>query len=149
MPEFDSEVNRIKNQLDRALTQKVIQVTALLQEELIERTPRDVSWARSNWVPGLVPDEKPAPAGGTREETQGKVGAAKIRAAHGLVQVLTGYLSAEKQGFVWITNNVPYILALNSKHKSKSGFIQKSIDIALARAALGAGGGGSGRAASG
>ena len=109
------------------LTERVVRGIALdLHGNLVEATPVDTGYARANWVPRVG---RPQPrAVGT--PGSGGVGAAQAAANGGVNQVL-GYRLA--QGRVHVTNNVPYIEALNAGHspQAPAGFVQRSIRDAV------------------
>lgn len=90
-------------------------------------TPIDTGWARSNW---LINIGRPAPSPvGSRSSVQPLAPA---------IGPLLGY--RVRNGSVYVTNNVPYIVLLNdgSSRQAPSAFVQRGID----RAVAGASGGG-------
>lgn len=100
----------------------VLDVTA----NLVEDTPRDTSWARTNWLPSIgkaveVPVNSPESV---------SFGAQQV----GLAAVATSYTLSK--GKVFITNNVPYIQRLNDgwSKQAPAGFVQAAILRAVRKA---------------
>lgn len=89
-------------------------------------TPVDTGWARANWVPEIG---KPiTDTAGTREQAErGHITLGNQQA--GLAKVATSY----REGPIFISNNVPYILRLNegSSKQAPKGFIQNAIAKAV------------------
>lgn len=91
---------------------------------LVQTTPRDTSWARSNWVPNI--GQSFGGTSGTREQAEeGNISTAEQQS--GIAEVALAYKLSK--GPVFITNNVPYILALNdgSSVQAPAGFVQIAI----------------------
>ncbi len=85
-------------------------------------TPVDTGHARANWVPSVgAPFAVEVPGISSTEHDAG-------------VAAVLGYKLGD--GPTWITNNVPYILALNDGWSSQqpAGFIERAIDETLAEA---------------
>jgi hypothetical protein len=119
-----SEADKIRAALDKFVGEVVKMVTLEITDDLITATPVDTGWARANWVPSIgSPVSSPS---GTRENVSPALQQA------GLATVAVGYkLSA---GQVFISNNVPYIGALNggSSPQAPAGFVQDSIKSGIA-----------------
>jgi len=101
-------------------TEKHIKILTLeVTANLIEDTPRDTGWARSNWIPSIGQSTETI-AGSPDNITP----AAQQR---GLAEVASTYKLS--RGAVFVTNNVPYILPLNDGHSKQApaGFVQLSI----------------------
>jgi len=91
-------------------------------------TPVDVGWARANWVPSIgAPKILDA---NKRDPTPGDVMARAQLAAQGTNEVLSWRPS---DGAIFVTNNVPYIGALNAGHSPQSprGFVLTAIEKAV------------------
>lgn len=89
-------------------------------------TPVDTGWARANWIPSIgAPRTEPA---GTRK--QAEAGILPGEQQSGLAAMLS-YTAA--RGPAHITNNVPYILALDAGHsrQAASGFVGRAIARAV------------------
>lgn len=92
-------------------------------------TPIKSGWARSNWIPQI---------GSPREAVAGTKAQAEsdqlpTESAAGVAAVATGYTLP--RGAVYITNNVPYILALDqgSSTQTPKGFVRRGIVKAIKR----------------
>lgn len=99
---------------------------------LIEDTPRDTGWARSNWIPSIgVSSER---QGNLIDPDAGAVAEARRASEQGQALIATTYTL--NKGKVFVTNNVPYIGRLNDGHSQQApaGFVQ----AAIARAVRGA-----------
>ena len=119
------DIDAIVRGLDRLSGRLVQKITLDLQANLIETTPVDTGWARANWVAGIGQPVLPLqPEGGRR--TPGEVQAAASRAANANAGVLRYTV---RQGRVFMSNNVPYVEALNSGHSAQApaGFVQQAI----------------------
>lgn len=122
------QIRIIMRGLDRYIADQVrdlgLEVTANLQE----RTPVDLRWAASNWIPAIgapqaiVNDGKPTP---------GAVTVAMARQAQGVAS-LSRYRSIA-QGSIFVSNNAPYIRRLNEgwSKQAPSGFVQIEIKRAI------------------
>jgi hypothetical protein len=108
----------------RGFTERLVQRLALnVTANLIEDTPVDTGWARSNWVPNIgSPRKKPA---GVRPTSRGAPGLDSAPQAAGQVAI-AGYRLGPS---IFISNNVPYIKKLNagSSRKAPAAFIQSAI----------------------
>lgn len=94
-------------------------------------TPVDLGWASANWVPSVG-----APAimdADQRDPSPAEVTARAKVAAQGTNEVLSWRPS---DGAIFVTNNVPYIGALNAGHSPQSprGFVQDAIEKAVREA---------------
>jgi hypothetical protein len=119
-------------QVLRQFTEKHVKIITLdATANLVEDTPRDTGWARSNWVPSI---------GKSVDHTVGTPeSVSKSASESGVAAVASGY-TLEK-GPVFISNNVPYIGRLNdgSSKQAPSGFVQAAI-LRAVRGAFRAGG---------
>ena len=82
-------------------------------------TPIDTGWASSNWIPRIA--DTFGGTAGSRDSVQRNTQQA------GVAQVAATYKL--ENGFVTITNNVPYITLLNAGHspQAPAGFVQAAI----------------------
>lgn len=118
---------QITGELERFVSKIVIAITLNVVANLVAApseggTPVDTGWARANWVPAIG---KPASdVTGSRDQ----VSTAAQQAGESIV---LGYRLA--MGPVYISNNVPYILALNDGHspQAEPHFIERAIDKAV------------------
>ena len=114
--------------LNEFVEQVVVGLSTNATANLIEDTPVDTGWARSNWVPTIgVSFEGTA---GTRESAeQGSLNPGPQQS--GLASIAASYRL--QNGSVFVTNNVPYIVELNegSSSQAPSGFVQMGIDRAI------------------
>jgi hypothetical protein len=103
-------------------------VNANLRSQPPIGTPIDLGWASANWLPSvgepiLLNLEEVEP-------TPGMVSATAQRASEGLNDLLGWRL---RQGPIFSTNNVPYIVPLNDGHSPQSppGWVQKAMEKAI------------------
>lgn len=85
-------------------------------------TPVDTGWARANWVPAIG------------SPFDGVVGSRELVSSSAQSAGQASLLSYRLPlGPVFITNNVPYILALNDGHSKQAqrGFIERAIEKAV------------------
>ena len=110
-------------ELDRAVERTVVELAVAVTENLVESTPVDSGWAKSNWIPSVgKPTENPV---GSRDSVSS---AAQVSGKAGLQNY-----SIKERAKAFITNNVGYISALNDGHSTQapSGFVQAAIQRAL------------------
>ena len=121
---MNQEVRQVIAALDQFVEEVVQRVTLEATANLIEDTPVDTGWARSNWVPSIgAPFEEIA---GSRDQAEvGNLNTAPQQ--QGIATVATGYRLP--QGNVFISNNVPYIVNLNegSSQQAPAAFVQTAI----------------------
>lgn len=122
-----SQVRAVVRALE-GLTERVVRkITLDVTANLIETTPVDTGWARANWVPSIglprlgAATDKPDPSivpGQVAVQQAGVFGVAAYRL---------------KQGKVFISNNVPYIIDLNegTSRQAPAGFVQAAIRKAV------------------
>ena len=113
--------------LNRVAERAVVALTFAVVANLVSApseggTPVDTGWARANWVPAIG-----APFKGVTGSRDSVSSAAQTT---GQAEVLSYRLAL---GPVFVSNNVPYILALNDGHSKQAqpGFIERAIDKAV------------------
>lgn len=120
------EVQRVGRLLDIATSKVARRLILEINAELVEATPVDSGWARSNWVPSI---KNPI------ESVFGSPDALDNSArSRGEAAIVIGY--DLKDGPAWITNNVPYIVQLNggSSNQAAEGFVQSAIEFGIVAA---------------
>ncbi len=125
----DPQIKAILRGLNRLGEKVVSKITLDLTANLIEATPVDVGWARSNWVPAIGTPFITNLRG--VEATSANAAAAKSRQDNATSVIATGYKLA--MGNVFVSNNVPYIGRLNdgSSNQEPAGFVQRAIAKAV------------------
>lgn len=119
------QANRIMVQLENATAKATVDLALRIHGGLIEKTPVDTGWARSNWLPSV---------GVPRKETVGEPGSLNQAAAQfGQAEVAGWQITS---GPIYITNNVPYISRLNagSSTQAPSGFVEGVVQAETNRA---------------
>lgn len=118
---------QIMAELERVASRVVVALSFAVVANLVSApseggTPVDTGWARANWVPAV--GSPFAGVAGSRESVSAAAQAAGQAA-------LIGYRIA--LGPVFVSNNVPYILALNDGHSKQAqpGFIERAIEKAV------------------
>jgi len=114
-----TEADRVTKELIRALQDEVKIIALDITDGLMEDTPVDTGWAMSNWIPQIgTPFEGPVGARDSVDTAEQEMGMAQVAAQYRL-----------EDGPVFITNNVPYIEALNAGHSDKApaGFVEAVI----------------------
>jgi hypothetical protein len=109
-----------------AVTSNVVKkITLDVTANLVETTPVDTGWARANWIPAIS-----QPYRSTEGSPESVSRAAQTT---GQARVATSY--DIRQGSVFVSNNVPYIVRLNegSSSQAPSGFIEAAITKAVTR----------------
>lgn len=105
-----------------------LNVDANLRESPPLGTPVDTGWAKANWVPSVG-----SPFNGIadqREPTPGDMARRMGDQQEGLNALLSW---RQADGPIFVTNNVPYIGALNAGHSPQSppGFVQNAMEQAI------------------
>ena len=120
-----TQIRAIVRGLDRVTERLIIKITTDVTANLIETTPVDLGWARANWEPSIG-----APVVKDLVGAERNVPSAAAEQSGGVAAVLSYRL---RRGKVFISNNVPYILALNDGHSSQAppGFVQRGIRKAV------------------
>ena len=123
----DRQVRAIVRGLNRLASRGVTKLTLDVTANLVETTPVDTGWARANGVPSIgqqVVKDLPARPDGDQV-------ADAVAAQQAAISGIIGYTI--EQGKVFISNNVPYILALNdgTSKKEPAGFVQRAIAKAV------------------
>jgi hypothetical protein len=106
---------------------KLLRKVALsVDATVVSATPVDTGRARSNWVAEIN-----SPATGTREPySPGKEGSTGGPNAQAAIEQARAVISTYKSGqAVHLTNNLPYIGALNDGHSAQApaGFVQTAV----------------------
>lgn len=134
------QVAAIKAAMDRFIERQIADVVIAIVHELTAPppvgTPRDTGWAAANWVPSIG-----APRVGTvgtrAAAERGQVSFSPQRL--GLAQIATGYKL--RQGSIFVTNNVHYVVKLNSpgtpSRQSPPFFIERAISNGIQKATKG------------
>lgn len=120
-----SQVDRIMVRLENATREATIAMALNIHGGLVERTPVDTGWARSNWLPSV---------GSPRKETVGEPGSLNESAADsGQSEVADWKI---QDGPIYITNNVPYIGRLNggSSKQAPAGFVESTVQAEVNKA---------------
>jgi hypothetical protein len=120
-----NQINRIMVQLEDATGEAAASMALGIHGRLVEGTPVDTGWARSNWLPSV---------GTPRAETVGEPGSLNAGAADlGKLEVADWGIA---NGPIYITNNVPYIQRLNagSSKQAPAGFVESAIQTEVDKA---------------
>lgn len=121
-----TETRRVLSLLEQGIESAIASLGVNITAELIERTPVDLGWARANWVPSVG-----QPFLGNADDIDEAARRAAVPAQSARQQTATAALFAYQveRGPLFISNNVPYIVALNegSSDQAPSGFVQESI----------------------
>lgn len=124
-----SQIDVIVEDLDRFTEKRVVAIGLGVVANLREDTPRDTSWARSNWI-----GSKGSPAA-PLNEPKGRPSAGDIALARAASAAGDAALASYKleQGSVFATNNVPYIIPLNngSSKQAGAGFVERAVERAV------------------
>lgn len=124
-----SQKDLIIEDLTRFTEKRVAAIGLGVVANLREDTPRDTSWARSNWIgsKGRPAEPLAEPSG---RPTAGDVAGARAAQAAGEAALASYRLD---QGSVFATNNVPYIIPLNngSSKQAGAGFVERGIERAI------------------
>lgn len=129
------QIRVVARQLQKFVARVVAKITLDIVANL-ERpgssggTPVDTGWARANWVPSIGSPGPSVPTPPTRKGRRRGAGSRAARQAAASTR-LFGY--KVRQGPVFISNGVPYIVNLNagSSKQAPRNFVQANIRKAL------------------
>ena len=132
-----SETTRVIGALEDFTSDLIRRLAVNIVAELIETTPVDTGWAAANWVPSVgAPFTGAVGFGPSRGADggfdQGEVAGAQLRQQQAQFGLLRYNV---RDGSVFISNNVPYIVFLNagSSQKAPAGFVQNAITAGVRR----------------
>jgi hypothetical protein len=120
-----NQVNRIMVQLENATGEAAAALALGIHGRLVEDTPVDTGWARSNWLPSV---------GTPKREVVGKPSSLNAGAADSGRSEVVDWKIAD--GPIYITNNVPYIQRLNtgSSKQAPAGFVESAVQTEVNKA---------------
>ena len=123
------QVRAVVRALERVSERAIVKITLDVVANLVEATPVDVGWARANWVPSIGTPFLQDLSG--VEPTSSATSAAAASQQSAIGGVVAGYKL--RSGSVFVSNNVPYITALNdgSSKQAPAGFVQAAIRKAV------------------
>lgn len=119
LDEFAKRIDRIAVRVEGNVGKAVKDCASAVARSVISNTPADTGRARSNWIAqldaafdGLFPARAPGEKGSTGEANA----AAAIEAAERVIKMY----DIGKNASIHITNNLPYIGALNDGHSKQA-----------------------------
>lgn len=119
LDDFAKRLDRIAVLVEGNVERAVKDCAGAVARSVISNTPVDTGRARSNWTAqmdevfaGLFPARAPGIAGSTAEANA----VAAIEAAEQVIETF----DIEKNGSIHVTNNLPYIGALNDGHSKQA-----------------------------
>lgn len=119
LDDFAKRMNRIAMQVEGNVERAVKDCAGAVARSVISSTPVDTGRARSNWTAqmdeafsSLFPARVPGEKGSTGEANA----VAAIEASEQVIETF----DVEKNGSIHITNNLPYIGALNDGHSKQA-----------------------------
>lgn len=133
LEDFAKRMNRIAVQVESNVEQAVRDCAKAVTKSVVENTPVDTGRAKSNWVvqldapfSGQLPAHVPGVGGNSAE-------ANSLAAIDRGLAVIDRY-NVERNSSIHITNNLPYIGALNDGHSKQApaGFVRTAVMEGLA-----------------
>jgi hypothetical protein len=133
LDDFAKRIDRIAMRVEGNVERAVKDCAGAVLRSIVENTPVDTGYARSNWTPeldrafeGLFPARVPGEKGSTAEENA----TATIEAGTPTIEAFD--LAANRE--IHITNNAPHIQLLNDGHsrQAPAGFVQMAVVEGLA-----------------
>jgi len=133
LDDFAKRLDRIAVRVEGNVERAVKDCAGAVLRSVVENTPVDTGYARSNWTPeldrafeGLSPARVPGEKGSTAEENA----AATIEAGTPTIEAF----DIENNESIHITNNAPQIQPLNDGHSKQApaGFVQTAVMDGLA-----------------
>jgi len=130
---FVRRLNKRAANLEKNVAKLRLDVAEEMLIEVVLATPADTGRARSNWMVGInaVPSSYISPYSPGRHLGTGESMNAGAAISLGRANLIT----AKSEDVVYIANNAPYILRLNSGYSSQApaNFIAKAFDRARKR----------------
>lgn len=122
MARAEVNITRTISGVEKTYERVVKRLGFQISTELIVATPVDTGWARANWIISIGQPHQNV-AGSRDAISRGEQGNGQAR--------LLVY--RRNQGNIWISNNVPYIQALNDGHSKQApaGYIEAAINTAV------------------
>lgn len=132
----DDQIFLIVADLDKFTAKEIVALALNMDANLREDTPVDTGWARANWIPSV--GEPALLDSHLKDPNPGAVMAREQVHSAGLNAVL-GWKVGD--GPIFVTNNVPYIGALNNGHSAQApaGFVQIALERAVRQTGSAAG----------
>ncbi|MFT4159603.1 HK97 gp10 family phage protein [Shinella sp.] len=133
LDDFAKRIDRIAVRVEGNVERAVKDCAVAVLRSVVENTPVDTGFARSNWTPeldrvfdGLFPVRVPGEKGSTAEENA----VATIEAGIPTIEAFDMHDNRE----IHITNNAPHIRPLNDGHSKQApaGFVQVAVMEGLA-----------------
>jgi hypothetical protein len=120
----DKQIKALSVALDKEIKSLVLELMLECQANIIEATPIDTGWARSNWFVVFGADKE------INYNPNISVETAKNLQTFYLYKMLEW---DRDKGEIYIVNNVPYIGRLNNGYSKQapSGFVEKAISQAI------------------
>ena len=123
---YENNFIKLANKLDKGVENKMKKLTLDIHSQVTQDTPKKTGWAANNWIPAIgKPFTKTV---GSPKNTNPN----NTFIVSGIAEVLTYTL---KKGFIYISNNVPYISRLNqgSSKQAPAMFVEKAVKRAELR----------------
>lgn len=120
-----SETAKMKKRMRKMITNRSRRLVLLAQDNLIQDTPKDTTWAASNWV--IATGSPHTHVSGSKQNPSfGEAMASRSN--------IRGW--DPFKGNAYLSNNVPYINKLDegSSNQAQAGFVQLAIDRATREA---------------
>lgn len=117
---FKIDVRKIQNDVEEKVLLVQKKIAFQLLEGIVDMTPVDTGRARANWQVTIG-----APSSAVNPEKFDKAGNPTVEAGRDVINSITTL------GAIYLTNNLPYILALEKGHSKKQapqGMVQVTID---------------------
>ena len=141
MPQHNQRIRIIISNIRTNTNQVVAVLASEIRTALVKANPVDTGWARANWIPSIG-----RPFRGNNRQLNETSRRTRAPSAEAQGDAATNQISSQydtSQGSVYISNNVPYITALNERGSRRSGgsagrgvgalWIQSAVNATVAR----------------
>lgn len=118
---IDSAIRQAELEMEEVIVESQAKVVILVDQALVLATPVDTGRARANWTPTIG-----TPSTEYKKGSYDKSGSNAISEATNLTK------SLKPGDDFYISNNAPYIGALNDGHSKQApaGFVEKAVQVA-------------------
>lgn len=140
---LDARLAQISKAIQADITRLAVDVSTNIAYEVARRTPVDTAYARANWITSLKPTNDvlmpykmyPSRYRKTKRGLPGKGGSFTERVNSWGVreQAIAALINKKPEAAVYITNNTPYIGALNmgTSKQAPAGFVGMGITAGM------------------
>ena len=132
LSQFNIRITALANRFDENRIKTVKKVALAVDQAVVLATPVDTGRARANWLVN-VGAERTTAIEPYAEGTGGSTGAVNAQAAIDQAKAAVATYAGHYGEAIYMTNNLPYIEALNEGHSAQApaGYIETAVTAAV------------------